>query len=81
MSCPDCFAGHIHHGHTAGTEIELHGLKAYVTEPPEGAQPKGLIVVVPDAFGWQMPNTRLVADVYAKRTGCRVYIPEFMQGE
>ncbi len=81
MSCPDCFSGHVHDGHPAGKEIEIHGLKAYVTEPPEGTPVKGLIVIVPDAFGWAMPNVRLVADVYAKRCGCRVYVPEFMDGK
>ena len=80
MSCRDCFSGHVHPGTATGSETTLHGLPAYVAEPPEGTPVKGLIVVVPDAYGWKIVNTRTLADAYAKRTGCRVYVVEFMDG-
>jgi hypothetical protein len=28
----------------------------------------------------ELPNARVLADRYAKRTGCRVYTPDFMNG-
>jgi dienelactone hydrolase len=43
-------------------------------------QPKGLIVIVPDAFGWTFVNSRVLADQCAKKGGYLVYIPEFMNG-
>jgi dienelactone hydrolase len=38
-----------------------------------------LIIYIPDAFGWKLPNNRVLADKYAK-AGFTVYIPEFMDG-
>ncbi|KAH6699710.1 Alpha/Beta hydrolase protein [Leptodontidium sp. 2 PMI_412] len=81
MSCPDCFNGHVHSGEVKGIESQLHGIDTYVVEPDNTAEIKGLIVVVSDAFGWKTNNLRLLADTYAKRTGCRIYLPDFMNGK
>lgn len=82
MSCPDCFRGHEHPGPTTGTETTLYGHNVYVTEPLERAdgEASGLIVIFSDAFGWSTNNLQRLADSYARRTGCRVYIPDFMYG-
>ncbi|PWY86052.1 dienelactone hydrolase family protein [Aspergillus heteromorphus CBS 117.55] len=78
MSCPDCFSGNVHAGSPRGEVIKLHGLDAYVTEP-EG-EAKGIIVIIPDAFGWEFVNNRILADHYAAKGGYRVYLPDFMKG-
>jgi hypothetical protein len=62
-----------------GKEVKIYGLDAYVTEP-EGP-PKGIVVYIPDAFGWKFINNRVLADLYAEKGGYRVYIPEAMAGE
>lgn len=80
MACQDCVTGSLHEGTPLGREETLHGLQTYVTEPPNGAPPAALIVIVPDVFGWKLPNTRILADTYAKRGNYRVYVPEFMNG-
>lgn len=82
MSCPDCFSGHVHEDTTPrGTVTTLHGLKAYVTEPTSTESPiKGLIIIIPDAFGWEFVNNRILADRYADKGGYKVYLPEFMNG-
>ena len=83
MSCPDCFSGHDHVGVTTGKETDLHGLRTYVTEPPPESSRRpdgGVIVIISDAFGWSTVNLRLLADSYARRLGCRVYLPDFMDG-
>ncbi|KAG5792907.1 hypothetical protein H9Q69_008033 [Fusarium xylarioides] len=73
MPCTDCYTGHGH--------AKLHGHDVYVTEPQtKEVSTKGLIVVVSDAFGWNTTNLRGVADRYAERTGCRVYVPDFIHG-
>jgi hypothetical protein len=60
----------------------LHGLDVYITEPQtKPVSQTGLIVVLSDAFGWNTINLRGVADRYAERTGCKVYLPDFMHGE
>lgn len=81
MSCPDCFQGHKHQGDPKGTISIIHGLPAYVAEPPSGPTgAKGIIVIIPDGFGWEFVNNRLLADHYAVKGGYRVYLPEFMGG-
>ncbi|CAH0024564.1 unnamed protein product [Clonostachys rhizophaga] len=81
MPCADCYRGHDHLGPVHGHEAMLHGLDVYITEPQTGpVSQTGLIVVLSDAFGWNTINLRGVADRYAERTGCKVYLPDFMHG-
>ncbi|KAK0111710.1 hypothetical protein ONS95_002053 [Cadophora gregata] len=40
---------------------------------------KGVIVMLPDLFGWEVSNCRLLADSYA-REGFLVLLPDFMDG-
>lgn len=80
MACRDCFRGTLHEGTPIGRVETVHGLPTYVTDPPSG-EPRGLIVIIPDAFGWELPNNRVLADSYAKRGGYRVYSPDFMNGK
>ncbi|KAK9448584.1 dienelactone hydrolase [Limtongia smithiae] len=73
--CKDCVSGTIHTGKPLGEEVELCGLKVYVA--PKPAEPKGVIVVFSDIFGWTLPNTRLLADAYAKNSEFIVYVPDY----
>lgn len=81
MAEPDCCSGTLHQGTPTGRVETLHDFPTYISEPPNNAIPKAIILFVPDAFGWELPNSRLLADTYAKRLGVRVYLPEFMDGE
>ncbi|KFY23050.1 hypothetical protein V493_06135 [Pseudogymnoascus sp. VKM F-4281 (FW-2241)] len=78
VPCPACVSGTLSEGTPTGTETIIHGLPTYVTVP-EG-QSKGLIVYIPDAFGWKFRNNRVLADQYAKKGGFTVYLPDFMDG-
>lgn len=80
MSCPDCFSGHVHNGEPGGTIQTIHGLQTYVATPAEGVTPKGIIVMIPDAFGWDSINNRILSDNYAEKGGFIVYLPDFMNG-
>ncbi|KAK4223991.1 protein AIM2 [Podospora fimiseda] len=84
--CKDCFTGtrpedvEIH-----GTEEKIHGFKTYVARPSNSstsnpASPKNVIVYIPDAFGWATKHARILADSYATRVNCLVYLPDFMAG-
>jgi len=55
-------------------------LPTYIAEPPSGTPPKGIVVIIPDAFGWELPNSRVLADSYAEKGNFRVYLPDFMNG-
>lgn len=70
----------MHLGSPTGTMKNIHGLPTYVANPPEGVTPIGIIVYIPDAFGWQFVNNRILADHYAKRGNFLVYLPDFMNG-
>lgn len=79
--CIDCFTGTVHLGTPTGTATTIHGLPVYVAKPPEGVTPKGLIVIISDAFGWDIVNNRLLSDRYAERGNFLVYLPDFMNGQ
>jgi hypothetical protein len=81
MSCPNCFSGHLNQGTPTGREEVIFGRNAYIAEPKSGTAAKGIIVIIPDAFGWQFVNNRILADHYAARGDFKVYLPDFMDGE
>lgn len=76
MSCPECFAGHVHHGTPTGTIQDLHGAKTYIALPPDNAHPKSTVIFYCDAFGLNLVNNKLLADRYAAETGCQVLAPD-----
>ncbi|KAF2470102.1 dienelactone hydrolase family protein [Lindgomyces ingoldianus] len=80
MSSQCCVAGEIHQGTPTGKVAKVHGLDCYVAEPAQGVSPKGVIVILPDVFGWELSNNRILADNYAQKGEWLVYLPEFMAG-
>jgi hypothetical protein len=79
--CADCFTGTLRGDVTpTGTEQTIHGLPTYVALPGDGVAPIGTVVIITDAFGWTLRNTRALADAYAARVPCTVYVPDFMNG-
>ncbi|KAK3985056.1 Alpha/Beta hydrolase protein [Cladorrhinum sp. PSN332] len=93
--CKDCFTGTLRDdAEPQGTEEVIHGFKTYVARPSpppsENASEAGttsqsttspnVIVYIPDAFGWQTKHARILADTYASRVNCLVYLPDFMAG-
>ena len=60
--CP-CDIGHrIEYG-GLGHEVQVEHIKAYLTKSPVDAGKA--VVVIQDIFGWQLPNTRYMADMIA----------------
>jgi dienelactone hydrolase len=80
MSCPECFSGHVRDEEPRGTTTQVHGLNTYVSEPANGHTAKGIIVIIPDAFGWEFVNNRLLADHFAEKGDYKVYLPDFFKG-
>ena len=77
-TCSECLTGSVKEGTPTGVVTTLHSLNTYVARP-EGT-PRGLVVMIPDVFGWEISNSRLLADSYAKKGGFLVYLPDFMAG-
>lgn len=60
--CP-CDIGHrIEYG-GLGCEVQVEHIKAYLTASPVDAGKA--VIVIQDIFGWQLPNTRYMADMIA----------------
>lgn len=79
--CRDCFTGTLRGDAVlTGKVEEIHGIPAYVARPEPGNEPKALVVIISDGFGWKLKNTRALADNYAKRAQLLVYLPDFMNG-
>lgn len=80
MSCPACFSGAVHdHAETQGHFEDLYGFKTYVTGDKE-ATSKSAIIYLPDFFGLNLVNNKLLADRYAQGTGCKVLFPDIIPG-
>lgn len=82
MSFPKqcCASGTLHTGTPKGTVSQLHGLPVYIASPPSNTSPKGIVVILPDIFGWTLPNTRILADNFAAKGDFLVMLPDFMDG-
>jgi hypothetical protein len=79
--CSRCFLGTLRGDiEPTGTAETLYGLPTYVARPDAGNDPTGIVVIVPDAMGWELRNTRVLADSYARRIPAVVLIPEFLDG-
>ncbi|KAL0942586.1 dienelactone hydrolase family protein [Colletotrichum truncatum] len=79
--CADCFKGTLRGDVVPqGNEETINGLPTYVARPDAGREPAGVVVILPDALGWTLRNTRGLADAYAKRIPAVVLVPEFMNG-
>jgi len=66
-------------GTPTGTEGYLPGSSnaTYIT----GTNPRVAIFLIHDLLSWKFPNTRLLADHYAREIDATVYIPDFFGGE
>ncbi|XP_037550240.1 carboxymethylenebutenolidase homolog [Nematolebias whitei] len=61
-----------------GQEVQIEHVKAYVVKP-SGASDKA-VVVIHDIFGWELNNTRYMADMLAAH-GYTAVCPDFFVGE
>ncbi|KAL8677068.1 MAG: hypothetical protein Q9186_006470 [Xanthomendoza sp. 1 TL-2023] len=73
-----CLSGVIHEGKPTGRIDNIGGLDTYIAEPKDRSTARS-VIFIPDIFGWELPNTRLLADQYAL-AGFYTYLPDFHQG-
>ncbi|XP_051969773.1 carboxymethylenebutenolidase homolog [Xyrauchen texanus] len=60
-----------------GEEVQIEHIKAYVVKP---ATSKKAIIIIQDIYGWQLPNTRYMADMLSKN-GYIAVCPDFFVGK
>ncbi|XP_049716102.1 carboxymethylenebutenolidase homolog isoform X2 [Elephas maximus indicus] len=75
--CP-CDIGHRMEYGGQGHEVQIEHIKAYVTKP--SINTGRAVVVIQDIFGWQLPNTRYMADMIAAN-GYTTILPDFFVGQ
>lgn len=72
-----CYRGFEWQDKPAGRVEKLEATQAYVT----GNSSAAAVLIVHDLLGWAFPNIRLLADHYARKAGCTVFVPDFFGGE
>ncbi|WVQ80924.1 hypothetical protein IAT38_003031 [Cryptococcus sp. DSM 104549] len=83
---PCCISGHIHAGTPIGSISILHGLRTYISTPSTPAPSAAgqgkvdTVILIPDIFGIDLVNTKLVADEYAGK-GWKVLLPDLFEGD
>lgn len=77
--CDNCISGHLKSGKTTGKVRKLGGLDTYVATPAS-TEPQAAVLLISDVFGWELVNTRLIADEFAKH-GFLTVVPDLFQGD
>ncbi|MCJ1442277.1 MAG: hypothetical protein MMC23_002770 [Stictis urceolatum] len=72
-----CLEGFQWGGTLAGRIDKLADNDAYIA----GSNPEAAVMLIHDLLGWSFPNTRLLADHYAREANVTVYVPDFFGGE
>ncbi|XP_019943126.2 carboxymethylenebutenolidase homolog [Paralichthys olivaceus] len=75
--CPCELGDRIEYG-GLGQELQIDHIQAYVVKP-DTASDKA-VIVIQDIFGWQLPNTRYMADMLAAN-GYIAVCPDFFVGK
>lgn len=71
--CPCDIGDRMEYG-ALGQEVQMEHFKAYVVKPSTASDKA--IVVIQDIFGWQLPNTRYMADMLAANGYMCVYVTD-----
>lgn len=75
-----CMSGALHnHATPTGRVEQVGGLNTYVSEP-ESKSKEQTVIFLSDIFGYELPNTRILADQWAKE-GFYVYVPDILSGD
>ncbi|KAJ8277711.1 hypothetical protein GJAV_G00078900 [Gymnothorax javanicus] len=61
-----------------GQEVQIEHIKAYIVNPASSSEKA--IIVIHDIYGWQLPNTRYMADLLASN-GYIAICPDFFVGK
>lgn len=78
--CPSCTQGFRLPGEPSGQYVDLGGQPAYFVAGTGEANSKA-ILMFPDAFGLDMPNTQLIGDILSKEIGVDVFVLDMFHGQ
>ncbi|KAF7691772.1 carboxymethylenebutenolidase-like [Silurus meridionalis] len=75
--CPCDIGDRMEYG-SLGEEVQIEHVKAYLVKPK--APTDKALIVIQDIYGWQLPNTRYMADMLASN-GYVAVCPDFFLGK
>lgn len=78
--CEHCISGVRHEGVPAGKLETINGVLTYVALPETEYPKDKAILFLPDIFGVELSNAKLLADDFAKN-GFQVYIPDYLNSD
>jgi len=78
--CKDCISGVRYEGTDEGKYEVINGIKTYVATPKADYPKDKAIIYLPDVFGLELPNNRLLVDDFA-RNGFKVYSPDLFEDD
>ncbi|KAG6899263.1 hypothetical protein C0993_011865 [Termitomyces sp. T159_Od127] len=79
MSCPDCLTGDILPGEPTGA-YSIQG--AYLAQAPDSSRnPYRAILLLTDAFGLPLKNSKVLADKFATELQCDVWVPDYFEDD
>lgn len=79
MICPQCVQGSFLPGEPTETfSDEFQG--AYFAPGPGEGPSKRAVLYLTDSFGLEVKNSKIMADEFAKRLECDVWIPDYFAG-
>ncbi|XP_004474477.1 carboxymethylenebutenolidase homolog isoform X1 [Dasypus novemcinctus] len=73
-----CDIGHKLEYGGMGREVQVEHIQAYVSKPP--VDTGKAVIVIHDIFGWQLSNTRYIADMITGN-GYTTIVPDFFTGQ
>ncbi|KAL5594646.1 hypothetical protein BROUX41_001565 [Berkeleyomyces rouxiae] len=88
-ACANCTWGSLPNpDFLSGTIETIAGVLCYVARPSDtvccpytaNREPIGVVVILPDMFGWEIASTRALADHYAQRIPAVVVVPDLFNG-
>ncbi|CAL1702668.1 unnamed protein product [Somion occarium] len=78
--CKDCISGVRHEGTPEGKIEKIGGIRSYIATPHGEYSKDKVIVFIPDVFGIDMDNGKLLADAFA-HDGYKVVAPDLFNGD
>ncbi|KAJ7498070.1 dienelactone hydrolase [Mycena galericulata] len=78
--CKDCVQGVTYEGAPEGKVETIGGVACYVATPTVDYPKDKVILFLTDVYGIPLPNSRLLADDFA-RNGLKVVMPDYLHGD
>jgi dienelactone hydrolase len=78
--CKDCIQGVRHEGEPQGALVTIGGVACYVATPTVDYPKDKVILFLPDVFGIELINAKLLADGFASN-GFKVVVIDYLNGD